>query len=361
MDIDIRMNSEVIISKTSPEKIVQDYRSIIGRLFDKVKRQPVVVKLNLSWTKFYPACSSPPWQLEGVIRGLLDLGFKSNQIIPVENRTVVTDVYKGAANHHWDKLCRKYKVKFHYLTDEKYVRYQPKARMLALDRIFPDGIFLPEILFGKPLITLCTLKTHVFTQTTGSIKNYFGMLGTKRHWAHRFIHEAIIDLLQIQKEIHPEILGLMDGAVIGYGSGPRAMEWTEANLILAGYDEVALDSVAAAIIGFNPSKIEYLELGKKLNLGENNLSKISINGVGRLPNFHLNRGDTFASRGQKIIYHHMPLWFEKLLLHTFITPWSFLASRLYHDIYWYNLVGLKRKRDFFESRWGKLFLEYGQN
>lgn len=351
------MKPEVFVYSTKPATVIADYQRLIKNLVT-FKPQLVIVKLNLSWTKFYPGCSSPPWQLEGVIRGLLDLGFSPEEIVPVENRTVVTNVYRGARNHFWDKVGKKYGLRIHYLTREKYVRYKPKAKMLVLDKVFPQGIFLPKILFNKPLISLCTLKTHVFTQTTGAIKNYFGMLNTRRHWAHRFIHKAIIDLLQIQKEIHPEIAALMDGSVVGYGAGPRAMKWQEANLILGSNDEVALDSVGASIIGFNPKEIKYLQLGKKLGLGENNLDQIRILGLQKLPNFHLKQEDSFASRGQKVIYHHLPWWFEKLLLHTFITPWSYFASWAYHDLYWYNFVGRRRIREFLNTDWGKFWLSY---
>ncbi|MBN1262747.1 MAG: DUF362 domain-containing protein [Candidatus Pacebacteria bacterium] len=349
----------VKIIKTKPGSVVADYQKLLASYQKSLpKNQPIIIKLNLSWTKFYPACSSPPWQLEGTIKGLLNLGFRPSRIIPVENKTVVTNVYQGAKNHAWDKVCRKYNVRFRYLPEEEYVFYQPKARLLVLDRIFPRGILLPKIIFSKPLISLCTLKTHVFTSTTGAVKNYFGMLNTRRHWAHRFIHEAIIDLLQIQKELHPQIIGLMDGSVVGYGPGPRAMKWREANLILASEDEIALDSTAASIIGLNEKKIKFLNLGKKLKLGENDLSKVKIEGVGELPNFRLKGGETLASRGQKLIYHHFPLWLEKILLQTVLVPWSYLASRLYHDIYWYPQVGQKRIGEYQKTNWGKLFKSY---
>jgi hypothetical protein len=190
------------------------------------------------------------------------------------------------------------------------------------------------------------------------------MLNTRRHWAHRFIHEAIIDLLQIQKEIHPEILALMDGAILGFGAGPRAMEWREAGLVLASRDEVALDVVASKILGFDPQKIKYLNLAKELELGENNLDRVIIEGVSSIPQFNKMKqreGDTFASKGQKLIYHHLPLWLEKLLLQSFIAPWSYLASKLYYDFYWYNITGKPRVRRFLNTSWGKLFLNYGKD
>ncbi|MFH1602056.1 MAG: DUF362 domain-containing protein [Candidatus Shapirobacteria bacterium] len=349
--------SWVLIKKTSPDTAIDDCALMVKKLWVK-KRRPVVLKLNLSWTKVYPACSSPPWQLEGAIKALLDLGYSKKEIIPVENRTVVTNVKRGVKNHGWDKVCKKYGIKFHYLTEEKYIRYQPKAGMLAMNKIFTQGILLPKILLNKDLISLCTLKTHVFTQNTGAIKNYFGMLNTKRHHAHRFIHETIIDLLSIQKETHPQILALMDGSVVGFGSGPRAMEWKEANLILGSQDQVALDSVAAKIIGLNPLGIKYLQLGKKLELGENDPAKIKILGIKKLPKFKFKKTDNFASLGQRFIYHKLPWSLEKLLLQSFIVPWSYLASRLYYDYYWYRRFGQRRAKRYFASSWGKLFLDY---
>jgi len=356
--------TKVYIRKTSPDKLLDDYRKLTGEVVGSTikKSEKVILKLNLSWTKFFPACSTPPWQLEGIILGLLDLGILAKNIIPVENKTVVTDVGQGAKNHYWDKVCKKYGVKIYYLTDEKYIVYKPKSKMLVLDKIFEDGITLPAIIFDKPIIHLPTVKMHVFTTTTGAIKNYFGMLRERRHWAHRFIHEAIVDLLAIQKEIHSARFGIMDGSVAGSGSGPRAMDWHETNMILASADLAALDSMAAKIMGFNWRDIKYLRLAEKLGLGRADVKKIEIVGDKKLGemNLRFTRADTWASRGQKFIYHILPEWVEKLLLRSFIAGWSYFASWFYHDILWYNLAGRTRVKRFADGRWGKLFDSYSK-
>lgn len=350
------MKSTVYLKKTTSNSVLSDYRKLLTN-FPKPKDTPTIIKLNLSWTKFYPAVSTPPWNFEAILQWLIDSGVSPKNIIPVENRTVVTDVKKGAKNHAWDKVAKKYGVKIHFLTDEKYTIYKPKSKMLVLNEIFPDGILLPEIIFEKPLITLCTLKSHVFTTMTGSIKNYFGMLNTNRHFCHRRIHEAIIDLLQIQKELHPQIYAVMDGTVAGFGPGPRAMQWKEANILLGSLDEVALDTTAAKILGFKPQDIDFLKIGHKLKLGT--MKNIETKGVTSLPNLHVGiKKDTFASRGQKFIYHLLPEWLEKFLLRSFLAPWSFTASNLYHDQYWYNFVGKNRLTKYLKSDWGKLFQSY---
>lgn len=354
--------SRVFVSKTSPKAVVYDYQALLRRAKYKDfldKKAPIVLKINLSWTKFYPACSTPPWELEGVVKTLLEDGFKPTQIIPVENRTVVTDVYKGTVNNHWDKVLNKYGIKMRYLTEEPYKIYKPEHKLLILDKIFPDGIMLPKVIFGANVIHLPTMKMHVFTTTTGAIKNYFGMLRTVRHFAHRYIHETIIDLLTIQKEIHPGIFAVMDGTIVGSGSGPRAMQWEEKDYILASGDLVAIDAIAAKMMGFDPLKIKYLSLGQKLGLGVADPKNVKVVGedISKV-NFGYKKVDTFASRGQKLIYHHTPVWLEKLLLQTIIAPWSYLASNLYHDVYWYNLIGKRRVFSFMKTSWGKLFQTY---
>lgn len=185
------------------------------------------------------------------------------------------------------------------------------------------------------------------------------MLRTSRHYAHRNIHETIVDLLSIQKEIHPGIFAVMDGTTVGKGSGPRAMEWEIKNYILASSDLVALDATAAKMMGFDPLKIDYLSLAEGLALGTASPGKIKIVGenISRV-NWHYKTGDTFASRGQKLIYHHSPLWFEKLLLQSSIVPWSYFASNFYHDFYWWHLHGRSRVKKFMQTEWGKLFQQY---
>lgn len=354
--------STVIIKKTYPQTVISDYQKLLKEADYKKflkKDAPVVLKLNLSWTKFYPACSTPPWELEGVVKTLIEDGFTPSQIIPVENKTVVTDVRQGSINNGWLGVLKKYGLKMNYLTDVPYKVYKPKAKLLILDKIFPDGIQLPEIIFGANIMHLPTMKMHVFTTTTGAIKNYFGMLKTVRHFAHRHIHETIVDLLTIQKEIHPGIFNVMDGTSVGKGSGPRAMEWEEKDYLLASTDCVAIDAIAAKMMGFNPLSISYLKLAQERKLGIADPDKIEIIGedISKV-NFHYKKADTFASRGQKLIYHHSPPWLEKLLLQTLIAPWSYLASTAYHDWYWYNFVGKKRIEAFRKTGWGKLFDRY---
>ena len=168
----------------------------------------------------------------------------------------MTNAFKGEDLNHYVPVFRHHDVpvKFNFREEDmNWEVYQPKRKMLVLDKIFPDGIKIPDYFHGKNIVHLPTMKCHIYTTTTGAMKNAFGgLLNTNRHYTHSHIHETLVDLLAIQKEIHTGIFATMDGSTAGNGPGPRIMYPTTKNVILASADQVAIDAVAAKIMGFDP-------------------------------------------------------------------------------------------------------------
>ena len=359
--------SQVAVLKTTPATVVSDYGRLM-RLADYQRYLPpdkeTALKVNITWHYFYPACSTTPWQLDGVIRALLQDGYSKDRLYACHNRTVVVSARRGeVANKHRNVTVEKYGLRNIHLYEEgeEWIRYEPKAKMLVLDSIYPEGIRIPQRLVGSNIIHLPTMKTHVFTRITGAMKNAFGgLLFEKRHWTHSVIHETLVDLLAIQKEIHPGIFAAMDGTFAGDGPGPRCMTPHVTNYILASADMVAIDAVAAKMMGFDPLSIKFIRLAHEMGLGCGDIREVEVVGADITDvNFHFDSfRDTFASRGQKMIYWGPLKPLEKVLLRTIITPWSYAASILYHDVYWYNLVGRGRVREALGTEWGQLFTRY---
>lgn len=357
--------SKVAVLKTSPEAVIPDYAKLM-KLADfetaLPKDKDTILKINISWHYYFPACSTTPWQLDGVTQALKDAGYEN--LIPAQNRTVVVDPKLGAKNNHLESVIEKHGLKFMYLYEEgvKWLNYKPKAEMLVLDKVFPEGIMIPDALMGKNAIHLPTVKTHVFTTMTGAMKNAFGgLLRENRHWTHSVIHETLVDLLAIQKEIHPGIFAVTDGTIAGDGPGPRAMMPIVKDYILASADQVAIDAIAAKMMGFDPMSLKFLRLAHERGLGCADVKEIEVVGEDIAEvNFHFHeKQETFASRGQKLIYHGPLKPLENILLRSCIAPWSYYASRLFHDGYWYPCVGKKRVNAMLETEWGKLFKSYG--
>jgi len=357
------MKATVAVVKTHPNTVLSDIERAmkladVGRHLQK--SAPTILKVNITWHFYYPSCSTTPWQLDGVVSALERLGY--SDFIPAQNRTVVINPKRGAENNHLISVMKKHNLEFVYLYEPttEWVHYRPKAKMLVLDRVFKDGIEIPKMFIGKNAVHLPTMKTHVFTTITGAMKNAFGgLLNDNRHWTHSVIHETLVDLLQIQKEIHPGIFCVTDGTIAGNGAGPRLMQPEIKNYILASGDSVAIDAVAAKMMGFDPMKLKFLALAQERGLGTANPREIKIIGSDITGvDFHFRVKDTFASRGQKAIYWGKLKPLELLLLRTPIVPWSFIASRAYHDYYWYNVHGKKITRKFLNTAWGELFQTY---
>jgi uncharacterized protein (DUF362 family) len=358
--------SRVSVLRTAPATVIDDFKRLM-RLADYQRFLPkdneTALKINVSWHYFYPGCSTTPWQLDGVIGTLLEDGYRKDKLYGCQNRTVVVSARRGElANKHKQVLVGKYGLRNIHLYEkgEEWIRYTPRTAMRVLDKVYPDGILIPKRLVGSNIIHLPTMKTHVFTEITGAMKNAFGgLLFEKRHWTHSVIHETLVDLLAIQKEIHPGMFAVMDGTFAGDGAGPRCTVPHVKNFILASGDMVAIDAVAAKMMGFDPLSIKFIRLAHEQGLGCGDVRDIEVAGEDiSAVNFHFSVHDTLASRGQKMIYWGPLKRLEHLLLHTFLAPWSYAASFLYHDAYWYNLVGRARVKQALQTDWGRFFTSY---
>ena len=355
----VTRKSTVAAVFTTPETVLDDYVRLaeLAGMEDHLPRDlPTLLKINISWQYYYPACSTPPWQIEGAVKALQSNGY--TDLIAAHNGTVVVDAREGEVRNKQKVVTDKYNLPNMHLEEDpvRWIEYRPKAKMLALDDIFPDGIQIPEPFIGKNVVQLPTMKTHVFTRMTGAMKNAFGgLLNRKRHYTHSVIHETLVDLLAIQKEIHPGIFAMMDGSFAGDGPGPRAMRWHVKNLLLASADQVAIDAVAAKLMGFDPMSIKFIRLAHDAGLGCGDPREIEIAGEDLSGvNWGFSGSEnTFASRGQKLIYWGPLKPLEKLLLRSPLVPWAYLASNLYHNVFWMNLIGKRRIREAMKTGLGQ--------
>ncbi|MGA9121429.1 MAG: DUF362 domain-containing protein [Bacteroidota bacterium] len=357
--------SVVAVLKTSPQTVLEDYQRLAemaGMAGCLSTGAPTILKDNISWHFPFPAANTTPWQLEGSILALNGAGF--HDLSCVQNKTVVTDAFKGEDLNHFLPVFRKYHIPVLYNfrnQDMQWVPFRPKARMHVLDRVFPDGIHIPDYFIGKNIVHLPTVKCHIYTGTTGAMKNAFGgLLNTKRHYTHSWIHETLVDLLAIQKEIHPGVFAMMDGTTVGDGPGPRTMRPVVKNFILASADQVAIDAVAAKMMGFDPLSLRYIKIAHDDGLGCGDTKDISVVGEDIS---NESWGFTVGNNGVSLFGNLA--WFgplrglQKLFFHTPMVHAFVMGSEIYHDYYRWPL---KDKRVFAHWRdntsWGQMFQQY---
>jgi uncharacterized protein (DUF362 family) len=357
--------SKVAIVRSEPDAILSDIGRVmeLGGYRESLRAgATTILKDNISWHMPYLSANTTPWQLEGVTRTLRANGY--GDLVAVHNNTVVTDPYKGEKLNKLAPLYEAYAIPelYNFLPDDiSWTRYEPKAEMLALDKVFPKGILIPEYFIRKNIVHLPTMKCHIYTTTTGAMKNAFGgLLNTRRHYTHTWIHETLVDLLAIQQEIHPGLFAVMDGTLAGNGPGPRTMEPVPVDVMLASGDQVAIDAVAAKLMGFDPLTIPYIRLAHERGLGCGDVREIELVGddVSDL-HLHFHVGDNFASS----VGHE--LWFgplkriQRLFFHTPLVYGFIWASAIYHDSVWWPLKGRAiQERTRRETTWGRLFDHY---
>jgi uncharacterized protein (DUF362 family) len=355
----------VVVLRTTPMTVLEDIRASMEKAGLRSALNPkatTILKDNISWHFPFPAANTTPWQLEGSILGLRDAGF--NDLVCVQNKTVVTDAFKGEDLNKYVPLFRKYKipVKFNFKEEDMtWVDYKPKTPLIVLDQIYPEGIRLPELFFGTNIVHLPTVKCHIYTTTTGAMKNAFGgLLSTFRHYTHSWIHETLVDLLAIQKEIHTGLFAVMDGTTVGNGPGPRTMYPEEKNLILASADQVAIDAVAAKMMGFDPMSIPYIRLAHERGLGCGDPRDIKVLGedISNV-NWRFSVGDNAASLAGDLLWFSPLRKFQNLFFRTPLVNVFIFGSEAYHDYYRWPLRDKRVFRRWLtSSQWGKLFASY---
>ncbi len=353
----------VAVARTTPATVLSDIGEamrLAGYQQELVKDAATLLKVNISWQHYYPACSTSPWQLDGAIRALKADGYQN--LIPAHNGTVVVDAKVGVVNNKHKPVEDMHGLEGLHLEDTRWVDFQPQNKMLALDKIYPDGFQIPETFMGKNVLHLPTMKTHVFTTITGAMKNAFGgLLNHNRHWTHAAIHETLVDLLQIQQQIHPGIFAVTDGTFAGDGPGPRAMRWHAKNVVLASADQVAIDAVAAKMMGFDPMSIKFIRLAHDMGLGCGEIRDIEVVGADiEGVNWGFSSGEnTLFSSGQKSVYWGPFKPLENAIARSPLVNLAIAASNLYHNRYWLPVKGRKRVRGAMQTEWGRLFRSYG--
>jgi uncharacterized protein (DUF362 family) len=360
------MKSQVAALRVAPDRILDQIDrlcALAGMERTLARGTTTILKDNISWHFPFPGANTTPWQLEGTIRALRARGF--DDLTCVQNQTVVTDAFKGEDLNRYVPVLERYGVPILYNfreSDMKWMEFRPKRKLHVLDSIFPEGIRIPEYFPGKNIVHLPTVKCHIYTTTTGAMKNAFGgLLHNHRHYTHSWIHRTLVDLLAIQQEIHPGIFAVMDGTTAGNGPGPRTMYPEIKNVMLASSDQTAIDAVAAKMMGFDPMSIEYIRVAHEDGLGVGDPRDIELVGDSDLAkeSWGFRVGDNGASLVGDLMWFSPLKRFQKLFFRTPLVHAFIFGSEAYHDYYRWPMKDRKTFETWRETtEWGGLFQKY---
>ncbi len=317
---------------------------------------------DVSWHFPFPSVNTTPWQLQGVILGLQRRGF--NDLSFVQSSDLTTDPEKTRELNVYASILNRYNVPALSTAnphDTRWLEYRPRTPLRVLHTIFPAGILVPEYFIGKNVVHLPTLKCHAFATLGGAmLASFTALLSNRRTATMPDLDAALVDVLAIERELCAGGLCFADGTTAGNGAGPRTVEPVQKNVVLASQSSVALDAVAARLMGFDPLAIPYLRLAQESGLGVADPRDIELVGDDIS---HECWG--FSCRHNGITRWGDALWRGPLkrtrlaLLRGPLVNALALGSEIYYDAYRWR----SKDRAIFESwkhdnPWGQLFAAY---
>jgi uncharacterized protein (DUF362 family) len=162
--------------------------------------------------------------------------------------------------------------------EECYYASSPK-------KLTSQPIYMPKIYVDADvLISVPKLKTNYAVGPSLGLKNGFGVPpkplindGTAYKWGlhNRGLENSIVEINLLKK---PDFV-VIDGIMAGDGYGPTNNDPVDAQVVFAGRDVLAVDTIASYFMGFDPRKIPHLKLAAENGLGEYRMEKIRVIGA----------------------------------------------------------------------------------
>ncbi|WP_338834794.1 hypothetical protein MHLNE_11040 [Moorella humiferrea] len=234
---------------------------------DILGRKRIVVKINIcdARTPETGAITHPKF-LDAFLRYLRD-HYPGVDIFVVESDATVVLADDFIQWFGLAPVIEKWNAKWVNLSleDHKVVRINGyHLKEVPLASIFEDSFF----------VTLPKLKTNVLSSITCCLKNQFGCFPlVQKSIYHTILDKVIADVNLVYR---PDFC-IVDGIVTNAGTkGPAFGTPIPAQLIVCGRDPVAVDTVCAKIMGFNPWFIGHIRKAAALGVGK---MKYTLRGV----------------------------------------------------------------------------------
>jgi len=206
-----------------------------------------------------------PRIIEALIIWLKKLG--ANDIIIAEGGLSTDTADRAFKITDLTKTAKKYGVKLVNLNKDKFVKVK-----------IPDPYDLREVNIAKTvleadcIINVPKLKIHHIAGVTLCAKNLMGCISPKGIM-HINIHEKLADLASIVRPC----INIVDG-IIGSEGNEISGDPVKMNIIIAGLDIVATDTISCIVMGIDPRKAKFLHLMSRKGLGTCDLNRIKVLG-----------------------------------------------------------------------------------
>jgi len=257
----------VVAHGASPEQTVQAAINALGGIKKFVSRGDIVViKPNIGWDRTpEQAGNTNPEVVAAVVRLCFEAGAKK---VKVFDRPV-NDPRRCYVQSGIAPAVAALGAEADYMDDRKFRDMDLNGQALKSWPLYTD-IFEADKVINIPIA-----KHHGLAKLTMSMKNWMGVMGGSRRQIHQKLDESLVDL---SLKIKPT-LTILDAVRILTANGPQGGSLADVkklDTIVAGVDQVAIDSFGATLFGMKGSDLGYVRIAHKLGLGQMDLNKIRI-------------------------------------------------------------------------------------
>jgi uncharacterized protein (DUF362 family) len=256
-----------VVRGPSPAKITRAAVEAIGGIGRFISRGDVVViKPNIAWDRLpEQAATTNPEVVGAMVRLCFEAGAKKVKIFdrPV-NDPRRCYVQSGIAS-----AVKPLGAEIEYVDDRKFREIAIKGQALKSWPLYT------EIFEADKLINLPIAKHHGLAKITMSMKNWMGVMGGRRNTIHQRLDESLADLALV---IRPT-LTVLDAVRVLTANGPQGGDLADVkklDTVVAGVDQVAIDSFGATLFGMKGGDLGYVRNAAGRGIGTMDLSRLSI-------------------------------------------------------------------------------------
>jgi len=179
-----------------------------------------------------------------------------------------------------DEIASRYGAELVDLNRDESVKVRVPSPLILEELWVPKTVREADVIVSVP-----AFKAWPLSGITVSLKNMIGTApGAHYGWAksglphgelpNPTIDQTIVDIANVNR-INLVVVDALWG---NEGTWSKGLKPVKMDLILAGFDPVAVDTVSASIMAFDPAKIRHLNLAAEKGLGTNRLEGIGVKG-----------------------------------------------------------------------------------
>jgi uncharacterized protein (DUF362 family) len=259
-----------VVRGPSPSKITRAAVDAIGGIRRFISRGDVVViKPNIAWDRLpEQAADTNPEVVGTMVRLCFEAGAKKVKVFD----RAVNDPRRCYVQSGVAAAVKPLGADLEYIDDRKFRDFAIKGGALK------EWPLYTEIFEADKVINIPIAKHHSLAKLTMSLKNWMGVMGGRRRAIHQRLDESLADLALVIKPT----LTVLDAVRILTANGPQGgnlQDVRKLDTVVAGVDQVAIDSFGATLFGMKGSDLGYVRIAASRGIGTMDLSKVNIKRV----------------------------------------------------------------------------------